>query len=64
MSDRRHLGLDVKTTLFLGALVTVFLTSAASAADLPLKAPLHTAPTASPWSVELTPLDRTLGWFD
>jgi outer membrane immunogenic protein len=43
------LGLDVKTTLFLGALAAVFLASAASAADLPMKAPSHSA-SASPWS--------------
>jgi len=46
----RHLGLDVKTKLFLGTLATVFLVSAASAADLPPKASSGAAPSATPWS--------------
>jgi outer membrane immunogenic protein len=41
---------DVKTRLFLGTLATVFLTSAASAADLPLKASSHATPSATPWN--------------
>ena len=32
-------GLSMKTSLFLGALSTVFVASTASAADLPVKAP-------------------------
>jgi outer membrane immunogenic protein len=44
-----HSGLDVKTKLFLATLATVFLASAASAADLPVKAPSASA-TATPWS--------------
>jgi len=41
----------MKTTMFLGALATVLLASAASAADLPLKAPSNAPPpAASPWT--------------
>jgi len=38
----------VTTKLFLGTLATVFLASAASAADLPVKAPSRAAPSATP----------------
>jgi outer membrane immunogenic protein len=40
----------VKTKLLLGGLATVFLASAASAADLPLKASSSAAASATPWS--------------